>query len=407
MALFSLTDIKFNKGQSPRTGKTGDLVGGKYETNLLRYPQDLGNYDKGHYLVIHINEQEHTQIPGDLTGDLPTIIANRMKYGSASPFSNLNTVLESPVGKAAGDLFNSAGDLANKGLSYLGETGKAIEGFGQGVAVTGGLILKGASSIKGVRTIRRTTDTIALYMPDTMNFVHNQAYSDLSLTGLPAAMLAGGASAAQSLKNNQGASTQEIFKKLTVNMSPFIVNYAMKELFGNLGTAGFAAGFGMVQNPILELLYTSPSFRTFRFDFMMYPRSESEAREVQAIINQLKFHQAPEVRKESNGYFLIPPSEFDIKFYYNGAENPNIPKISTCVLESIDLDYAPNGFTTYEVPGDLKPKLGKTGMPVAIRMSLQFKETEIMTKDHFIPYGTVEVGPIGPATEGPETSEAE
>jgi hypothetical protein len=47
------------------------------------------------------------------------------------------------------------------------------------------------------------------------------------------------------------------------------------------------------------------------------------------------------------------------------------------------VDYAPNGFATYEVPGELTSKLGKTGMPVAIRLSLQFKETEIMTKDNF------------------------
>jgi hypothetical protein len=79
---------------------------------------------------------------------------------------------------------------------------------------------------------------------------------------------------------------------------------------------------------------------------------------------------------------MIPPSEFDISFYYNGELNPNIPKISTCVMESMDVDYAPNGFSAYEVPGE-SAKMGRTGMPVAIRMSLQFKETEIMTKTSF------------------------
>ena len=64
---------------------------------------------------------------------------------------------------------------------------------------------------------------------------------------------------------------------------------------------------------------------------------------------------------------------------YNGIENPNIPKISTCVLESIFTDYAPNGFSAYEVPGQLAER-GGTGMPVAIRLTLQFRETEIMTK---------------------------
>jgi hypothetical protein len=391
MALFTLTDIKFNKGQKARTGKaSSELVGGAYENNLYRYPQDLGNYDKGHYLVIHINEQIHTNYPGELTGDSPTIISNREAYGTASPFQNLNTLINTPGAQAVSQGITDAGSSIAETLNKVTENSPvlrgisdSVTGIASGAAVTASLILKGASSINGARTIRRTSDTIALYMPDTMAFTHQQTYDTPSLTGLPAAVLAGGASFAQSLKGATAANAGEISKKLAVNMSPYIANYAMKSILGNLGAAGFAAGFGMVQNPILEVLYTSPNFRSFRFDFMFYPKSESEAKEVQDIINRLQFHQAPEVRKESNGFFLVPPSEFDIKFYYNGSENPNIPQISTCVLETIDIDYAPNGFTTYEVPGQTEATYGGTGMPVAIRMSLQFKETEIMTKDHF------------------------
>ena len=47
------------------------------------------------------------------------------------------------------------------------------------------------------------------------------------------------------------------------------------------------------------------------------------------------------------------------------------------------LIMAPNGFSAYEVPGELTATPGGTGTPVAIRLGLQFKETEIMTKDNF------------------------
>ena len=47
------------------------------------------------------------------------------------------------------------------------------------------------------------------------------------------------------------------------------------------------------------------------------------------------------------------------------------------------MDYAPNGFHTFETPGDNSPRVGGTGMPTAIRMDLSFKETEIMTKFNF------------------------
>jgi len=150
---------------------------------------------------------------------------------------------------------------------------------------------------------------------------------------------------------------------------------------GATGQVAFTAITGAVSNPLLEMIYKSPNFRTFQFDFTFYPRDEREALEVQQIIEKFRFHQAPEIASAAN--FLIPPSEFDIKFYYGGAENPNIPPLSTCVLENIDVNYTPNGFSAYEVPGENLPSLGRTGMPVAIQMTMQFKETTYLTKTNF------------------------
>jgi hypothetical protein len=186
----------------------------------------------------------------------------------------------------------------------------------------------------------------------------------------------------------KGKDNETIKKELTKNLSPFILSKGLEAIGGNAGRAIFSAGTGTVVNPQLELIYTSPSFREFRFDFMLYPRSAREAAEVQSILTRLKFHQSPEILKEGSAgglgaFFLIPPSEFDIKFYYNGRINPNIPAISTCVLTSIDTDYAPNGWSAYEVPKDKgTPVLGSTGMPVGIKLSLVFQETELITKNN-------------------------
>jgi hypothetical protein len=380
MALFTLTDISFSKNNNVRKGRAStNLVGGGYENNIFRYPEDIGNYDKGHYMVIHINEQVRTQKGGQTIADDPTIISNRKRFGTPSPFTNLGEIAgNKSVNSAGKTVVNYTSDMVNRIASK--DSSGILSGLVQGGGSLAEKAFENMASVNGVRTIRRTTDTIALYMPDTMNFVHQQQYSEASLTGLPAAVLAGGASAAQSLKGNNNA--KDVAKSIATNLSPFLAGYALNQL-GDIGRAAFAAGFGMVQNPILELLYTSPSFRSFRFDFAFYPRSEQEAKEVQNILQRLRFHQAPEIRKESNGFFLVPPSEFDIKFYYNGAENPNIPSISTCVLETIDIDYAPNGFSTYEVPGQTQASVGETGMPVGIKLTLQFKETEILTKDNF------------------------
>jgi hypothetical protein len=376
MALFSFGDIKFKTPSRSGFGATGALLSNPYQTSLLKYPSDLGATDKGHYLVIHVNEQKKSRFAmNSNTGDLPSV-AQRRTYGISTTGSNAVNILNGSQNIAnrlsGGAIDNFFNDITNK-LSSLGISTNSGD---YGVTAT-----RESFSTDFLRTIQRTTDTIALYMPDTLAFNYNQSYSDITLGGdLTAAAIAGGTSIVDAINQNpgdiKGASTQAL-----QNLSPFVLSVlgqSNKQL-----NAGIIAATQMVQNPMMELLYTSPAFRTFQFDFMFYPRDEQEATEVQRILDKLRFHQAPEIAENTNSFFLVPPSEFDIKFYYNGKENDNIPKISTCVLETITVDYAPNGFSAYEVQNEPYPSIGRTGMPVAIRLGLQFKETEYLTKQHY------------------------
>ena len=77
MSLFNLTDVKFTKSDN-RTFEPLSMQ--NYEHNLLRYPIDLGNADKGHYMMIHINRQEKTAYTyNDISTD-PTIISKRSSH---------------------------------------------------------------------------------------------------------------------------------------------------------------------------------------------------------------------------------------------------------------------------------------------------------------------------------------
>lgn len=387
MGLFNLTGINFNK-DAPRKGAAGPLVGGNYESNIYRYPEDIGNYDKGHYMVFHINEQEHTKNPGIPSGDLPQVISNKMAYGAkgSSTFASETAKGVNNL-EQVGGILDSAVSSGAQNIDKATKTDYASSGYSAGKNLvkdvfgsTYDQLKSGLTSENGLRTIKRTTDTIAMYMPDTLAFTHNQGYSDLTLSGKTTGAITAGASFADAIKGQNDV--KQASKQVLTNLAPWMATFGLDAL-GDFGKFAVTSTFGVVQNPMLELLYHAPQFRTFRFDFVFYPRSENEAEQVQLILERFRYHQAPELRKEMTSFFLIPPSEFDIKFYYNGKENPNIPKISTCVLETIDIDYAPNGFSAYEVPGQTNATLGGTGMPVAIRLGLQFKETEIMTKDHF------------------------
>lgn len=410
MAFFSLTDIKIdNKEKRFKSAKS--IIPSKYMSDVSRYPQDIGSLNKGHYMVIHINQQVKTSFGGNTNvgDDLPTIFENKNKFGTRQGLEQGSQVLgQLFLSTAETQGVNAAINLANQLLDKVGDAAteyanisqelvqkilKGLRSASQESADVAKEYLKQFATGKGLRTIERTTDTIALYMPDTLNFTNNQQYSTMEFGSSPLALL-GAAAAGYSYLDKQQQSA--IPGELAKNLTPFILSQGLRR-FGNAGLALFAAASGTTINPQLELIYSSPSFREFRFDFMMYPRSSKEAREVQKILNKLRFHQAPEILREGSagglgGFFLIPPSEFDIKFYYNGRINPNIPPISTCVLTSIDTDYAPNGWAAYEVPEDVgEARIGGTGMPVGIRLTLTFQETEIMTKDNFFESGDVSV----------------
>ena len=236
-----------------------------------------------------------------------------------------------------------------------------------------------------LRTTTLTTDAIALYMPDTLNYEYSQAFDTPSIGGEMIGQIAtAGKAAAEKLEKEGGSSTLKAGAAAAATKLGEGVTKAIGKLTGSEQSLklGFTAAAGKVNNPMLELVYSAPDFRTFNFEFTFYPRDEREALEAQRIIERLRFHQAPELADLS--LYLIPPSEFDIKFYYAGAENPNIPPIAeSCVLQSMQVNYAPNGFSAYEVPGENKPALGRTGMPVAIQLTLQFKETTFLTKADF------------------------
>ena len=380
MGLFTLlgNGVSFkNKSRSVLNALSDRFEDG---TQVLRYPSDLGSVDKGHYIFIQINEQINTSFPGSQTGELTHRESNRRAlralFGNTTTGEGLGT-----AATTSAEVFKAVGEgAANLVVGNLGSAGqKLVEGFKQGIRIadesTGfSSAFKQVQSGMGVRTIRRITDTIALYMPDTLNFTYNQAYDTLNPGGSMAQTALSVLNSATETSKSGGN-----IKDQLRNASPFLANYFLRD--NDVGRILFTAGTGgKVQNPMKEILYSSPDFRSFRFDFLMMPRSEKEALEVQNIIDLLRFHQAPEIVRNSGGFFMFPPSEFDISFQYNGNENVNIPKISTCVLTQIDTDYAPGGFAAYEVPGEMDPRLGRTGMPVSIRLTLGFTETEYLVK---------------------------
>ena len=145
----------------------------------------------------------------------------------------------------------------------------------------------------------------------------------------------------------------------------------------DLSRLGLFATSGYVRNPQLELIYSSPVLRRFNFDFRLIPRNETESVIIKDVITAFKRNAAPLVAKEAaGGRYMVPPNQFTIEFFKGGTatngnnSNDYLFKTKNCVLTSIGVDYAPNGYATF-----------KNGAPVETRLSLSFQEVEIMDRE--------------------------
>ena len=75
--------------------------------------------------------------------------------------------------------------------------------------------------------------------------------------------------------------------------------------------------------------------------------------------------------KDGKKFLYLYPSEFDIKFYHQDKENPNINKVTSCALVDMVVDSAPNGMFN-SLDG---------GMPPQIDVTLSFRELATLSKE--------------------------
>jgi hypothetical protein len=370
-----------NGSQRQTTGPQSKAEGSSYEFNDLRFPLNVGTVEKHlHWIkfIPTVQNKSSYNVKKAVTGGLQqysTADGNRIggnQLGrSTDPFNNAASI--AGLGAVLGVIRGVEGVL---GADNLGEVisegaGGAVKGF-IGGAFAGAII----GSIDLTRKTRRAAGSIGLYMPDTVNQTVVNDYDQVSLTqalGNAGLIMQAGESAIKSM--SEAALSEQISFGQTAGSA------AASEAAGFFAekTGAFGQGItdvllfsaGYAQNPQVELLFKSIQNREFLFDFKFVPRNKKEAETIIKIIQAFRFFAAPEIPSTGLGRYFVPPSEFDIVFMLGSSRNPNLPNISTCVLQGIDINYGSAGqWTAF-----------KDGMPVEISMQLRFKEVEIMHKD--------------------------
>lgn len=309
-------------------GPLSKLYANKFENNIYRFPSDLGAPNRGHVISFTVKKQ-------------------RESSQRAVESVNLNSPTE--------DRINTDSPTKNEEKERIG-------------------IAEKISELARIRPPRTNGDTVALYVPDTVNVQYASRYEDVSLTnslGKPLFLTEGIASVADAWSQGKGVS----------GVLSNLVNdpYARTTVLGgidsvlktNLAQFGLSA-LGLAFNPQLQVLFSSIGFRQFQFYFLLAPKNNAESAAIQNIIKTFKYASAPEFKEGvvTDSIFLKVPDTFEIKFLFNGEENLNINRIGECVLESIDVDYSPNGWSSFN-----------DGSAVQTLLTLQFKEIFIIDKN--------------------------
>ena len=228
------------------------------------------------------------------------------------------------------------------------------------------------------KTTTRITDSVAIYLPPNVEDKTSATYNDAA-TGVAGLVAAGGGKFLEAMKRNdyQAAASQliggvkAISEEALIRSSAGIIDFIGGGEGDTLGLANKI--FGQAMNPYMEVIFDAMDMRSFTYNFTFAPKNTQERDDAQDIIKLFRFHMAPEL-KGAQHRFLTLPSTFDIHYMYQhskeyASENNFYSKIATCVLQDVSVNYSPNGVKSFQ-----------DGSPTQITMSLQFKETELLTK---------------------------
>ena len=365
----------------------------RLDPKAFTFPLDVTNADQGlgnhgHYILFFINEQQNSKISFGKKQASSRGFANTLKAATQNGIaSEVRTFVDNVAG---GGTFQT---VTNKlGLDNLVDGLASSQSFTSAVAGSDefnrGSVIEEASKKNSAIVKRKPTtrlDTaIALYMPPTVSVTYSANYTDTEI----------GAGAVAS---------QEVVKAFlegggTAALQAGLSNKTMEGIADGLRKAGLAAvgavpgmqgarelyemNEGFIMTNRMELAFKGLPKRGFQYTFKMIPKSEQEAEEVRNIVTAFKMNMLPEgmgitdTERERSGFTgkrLKVPNTFDIKYMFVGRENQYLNKISTCVLESMNITYGGDRFKTFDGNEDGAP-------PVETTMTLNFKEMELITK---------------------------
>ena len=339
----------------------------KFSTKVLNYPLDIDDPSgSGHYIIFRINVQSKGKLEineaktsvkkfeEDLKAELNIELKQKQEDYKKRGNTEIATLTQRKRTQIREDLLKEQGIVdfdKTKAKADSGTSGR-----------------KDSSSIQLQNpTTKRIKTAIALYMPQQISTSYQAKYSEDTI-GIVAETVGGAI-----LSGMSGSGFKGVMGVLGAGAEEGINQFLQKgaELAAPGAQAMMAIHQGKVITPKLELMFKGVGRRSFSYEFNFIPKSEKEAIEVEKIVLEFKLQMSADfagggVQGQRR---MTIPSNFDIEYMYKGQGNKHLHKISTCVLEKMDVTYGGDKFVAYA-----------GGRPQSTKISLSFSEMEIITK---------------------------
>lgn len=354
------------KGKLTSDSVTKEEIGSGFSINVMQFPEYLGTRELNQYVLFNINVRGKSKLK--LGSEKKVAVVERVGSANLNKAGLQAAKVGDEIAKGAG--VGIAGQAAvSKIMADMGSGRQAQTGINRtwlrnafaGLVGATGAVALGATELLEADTTYRISDAIALYINDPPQVKYNAQYENKDLGSL--AGFVGGLSAVDSLGSGAGLALEG---GQALGMS--LAKLPSAAGIGGMNTADIIGASSKVGlNPFKEVLFQSIDFRSFQFKYRFMPKSEIEAKNIKAIIDTFKFHMHPEL--SANKLFFIYPSEFEISYVFEGKGNEYFHKFKPCVLESMDVTYGGEQYSSFT-----------DGKPTEVNLSLTFRETEILTK---------------------------
>jgi hypothetical protein len=371
-SLWPVTSSNVNPANTGLNGKKA--AGAGY--NTLSYPENLGSVRYPYYMVFYVNVAEKSQLGKN--SDNTSTLTSSNGVGNALQPSN--------IGSAA---------KANQGIqNVITQINTFAASLGVPINDITGLLSAGVSgALEFAKAPKRLNQVIALPIPNNVQ-VGSHAVYNAAASGIMGSLI-------KSFDHNS------LGPDLAKKLGQSALTGAIDAVSGMLGGEKIGDNAEMVldklrnqiTNQRKEQVFREIDTRSFTFDWLFVPRSQTESDTITEIVQWLKYHQHPEIlgsgakgttaATDMSGINMLMPNEFDINFESQQMlGNPNItdniitslPRISTCVLTAINVNYTPlNKFIAFNDVDD-----NPTGNPVAVHMQLSFMELEPLTRTQIL-----------------------